>query len=139
LDLNSGGRSQISLAEFLNQEKSGSIKLPDAPLYVITWGESLVSQPYSGSYQTQEQGTVNVTDQNGNTSSGNVTVPVTHTYSGTKRYYVAEGIHQRWDSKTQKFVPVSPLHNHNRTIFTSASTSLLKDGLAAVDKAEATH
>ena len=42
-DLNQGDKSQISFAEFLNQEKSGSIRLPDAPLYVITWGESLVT------------------------------------------------------------------------------------------------
>ncbi|MBV9343191.1 MAG: hypothetical protein JO159_20170, partial [Acidobacteria bacterium] len=135
-DLNQGDKSQISFAEFLNQEKSGSIRLPDAPLYVITWGESLVTQPYSGSYQTQEESQVSITDENGNTSSGTVTGPVTHSYSGTKHYYVAQGILQRWDVKTQKLIPVLPLHNHNRTVFTSASTSLLKDGLEAVKQAE---
>jgi len=131
-----GNRSQLSLAEFISREKSGSLQEPDAPLYIITWGESLVSQPYSHTYQTQETSQVNVTDQNGNTSSGTVTVPVTHTHSGTKRYYVAAGTLQRWDKKTQAFIPVGPLHNHNRTVFTSASTSLLKDGLDAVRKAE---
>ena len=135
-DLNKGDKTQISFPEFLSEEKSGAIRLPDVPLYVITWGESLVSQAYTGSYQTQEESSVHVTDENGNSSSGTVTTPVTHTYSGTKRYYVADGILQRWDAKTQKLVPVSPLHNHNRTIFTSASTSLLKDGLEAIKKTE---
>ena len=65
-----------------------------------------------------------------------MTGPVTHSYSGTKHYYVAQGILQRWDVKTQKLIPVLPLHNHNRTVFTSASTSLLKDGLEAVKQAE---
>jgi len=37
---------------------------------------------------------------------------------------------------TPPHVNVGPLHNHNRTVFTSASTSLLKDGLDAVRKAE---
>jgi hypothetical protein len=132
-----GDKSQVSLAEFLNQEKVGATRLPSAPLYIITWGESLVTQTYSDSYQAHEQSTVKVTDENGNTSSGTITVPVTRSYSGTKRYYVATGILQRWDSTTQEIVPVAPLHNHNRTIFTSASTSLLKDGLEAVMKAEA--
>jgi hypothetical protein len=135
-DLNKGNKSQISFVEFLNEEKSGAIRLPEAPLYVITWGESLVAQPYSGSYQTQEESPVHVADENGNSANGTVSVPITHTYSGTKRYYVAQGLLQRWDGKTQKLVPVSPLHNHNRTVFTSASTSLLKDGLDAVNKSE---
>lgn len=132
LDLTAGNKSQLSLAEFVSQEKSGALKEPDAPLYVITWGEALVTKPYVGTYQTQEQSQVNVTDQNGNTSSGTVTTPVTHTYSGTKRYYVADGVLQRWDVNTQSLIPVLPMHNHNRTIFTSASTSLLKDGLEAI-------
>ena len=136
-DLTSGNRSQLSLAEFLSEEKSGALQEPDGPLYVITWGESLVTKPYVGSYQTQEESQVNVTDENGNTSTGTATVPVTHTYSGTKRYYVADGILQRWDRKRQTLIPVSPMHNHNRTVFTSASTSLMKDGLEAIEKVEA--
>jgi len=132
-----GDKSQVSLAEFLSQEKVGAIGFPNVPVYIITWGESLVIQPYSYSYQAHEKSNVKVTDENGNTSSGTITVPVTRSESGTKRYYVATGILQRWDSTTQKIVPVAPLHNHNRTIFTSASTSLLKDGLEAVMKAEA--
>lgn len=135
-DLNRHGKQQISFAEFLSEEKSGAIKAPKAPLYVITWGESLVTEPYSGSYQTQEQSQVQVADENGNTSSGTITTPVNHEYSGTKRYYVAEGVLQRWDSGTEKLIPVLPLHNHNRTVFTSASTSLLKNGLDAIVNTE---
>jgi hypothetical protein len=136
-DLTGGNKTQLSLAEFISKEKSGAVQAPaDAPFYVITWGESLVTKPYVGSYETQEQRQVTVTDQNGNTSTGTATTPVTHTYSGTKRYYVADGILQRWDEKTQNLIPVLPIHNHNRTVFTSASTSLLKSGLEALKKAE---
>lgn len=125
-----GRESQLSLAEFLSKEKSGAIQEPDAPFYVIAWGESLVTQPYVGSRRTQT-----VTEDNSNNTSRTITVPVTETYAGTKRYYVAEGILQRWDVKTKSLIPVSPIHNRNRTVFTSASTSLLKSGLEAIKKA----
>jgi len=46
-DLGEGDKSQVSLAEFLSQEKVGAIGFPNAPVYIITWGESLVIQPYS--------------------------------------------------------------------------------------------
>lgn len=135
-DLTGDKKSQLSLAEFMSKEKSGALQAPNGPFYVITWGESLVAKPYVGSYQTEEQRQITVTDDSGNTSSGTVTTPVTHTYSGTKRYYVADGILQRWEEKTQDLIPVLPIHNHNRTVFTSASTSLLKSGLEAIKKAE---
>jgi|SRR5215469_16228289 len=125
-----GHGSQISLAAFLDDEKASRIQLPDGPIYAIAWGESLVREPYT--YQTTQQNQITVTDENGNTSTGTVNTPVTH--SGTKQYYVASGTLQHWDLSSQKFIPLSPLHNHNHTIFTSASTSLLKDGLEAIRK-----
>lgn len=130
-DLTAGSGSQLSLAEFVSKEKSGAIQEPDATFYVITWGESLITQPYVGSRRTET-----VTEDNSNNTSRTITVPVTETYAGTKRYYMAEGILQRWDQKTQSLIPVLPIHNHNRTVFTSASTSLLKSGLAAIKIAE---
>ena len=135
-DVTAGKRSQLSMPEFLSEEKAGTIEMPEAPFYVITWGESLVTKHYEGSYQTQEQSQVSVTDENGNTSTGTVTSPVAHHYSGEKHYYVGDGVVQRWDTKTQTLIPMSPIHNHNHTVFTSASTSLLKDGLEAIKKTE---
>jgi len=127
--------SQVSLAKFVNDEKSKRIEMPDAPLYLVSYGESLVSEKYQGTYQTQEQSQVSVTDESGNVSSATVTTPVTHSYSGTKRYYNAGGTLSVWDANTEKYIPIAPLHNHNRTVLTSASTSLLKDGLSAIERA----
>ncbi|MGH7744679.1 MAG: hypothetical protein ACREQ5_07675, partial [Candidatus Dormibacteria bacterium] len=60
--------------------------------------------------------------------------------SGVKHYYVADGFLELWNSSAKAgegaFVPIRPLHNHNRTIFTSASTSLLKDGLEQIAERE---
>jgi hypothetical protein len=120
----------------------------DAPLYAVVWGEHLVSQPYTYTYQTQETVSGNVsgtvTDQSGNTSTvqGTTTtsVPVQHTSSGVSRYYVADGWLAVWDQKANEgkglFVPIAPLHNHNRTKFTSASTSLLKDAMEQIEERE---
>jgi hypothetical protein len=44
----------------------------------------------------------------------------------------ANGILSRWDQTKQDFVALAPIHSTNRTIFTSSSTSLLKDGLQEV-------
>jgi PEGA domain len=121
--------SQIALAKVVSDGKFNNIDIPDAPLYLIGWGESLKSAQYQGSYQTQEQSRVTVTDDSGNSASGTVTTPVTHNYSGTKYWYDAGGTLSTWDSGSQKFVTLSPLHNHNRTVVTSASTSLLKDAM----------
>ena len=124
-----GDESQIALAKVMGDEKLNKIEMPDAPLYLIGWGESLKSAQYQGSYQTQEQSRVTVTDDSGNSASGTVTTPVTHNYSGTKYWYDAGGTLSMWDGGSQKFVTLSPLHNHNRTVVTSASTSLLKDAM----------
>jgi hypothetical protein len=131
-----GNQSQVSLEKFTSDRKSGKIEMPSGPVYMISWGESLKSQSYQGSYQTQEQGTVTVTDEKGNSSNGTVTTPVTHSYSGTKHYYMADGVVSLWDSGSEKFIPVFPVHNHNRTVLTSASTSMLKDALEAIKNAE---
>jgi hypothetical protein len=45
----------------------------------------------------------------------------------------ANGTLSRWDKIKQDFVAVAPIHSTNRTIFTSASTSLLKDGLKEIE------
>jgi len=120
----------------------------DAPLYAVVWGEHLASRPYTYTYQTQEQVSGNVsgtvTDRSGNTSTveGTTTtnVPVQHTSSGVSRYYVADGWLAVWDQKTNEgkgtFVPIAPLHNHNRTKFTSASTSLLRDAMEQIKERE---
>jgi hypothetical protein len=121
---------------------------PALPVYAIVWGEHLVSQPYTYTYTTHEQanGTVSgtATDNNGNTTevqgSTTTTVPVEHQTSGVKHYFVADGFLAVWNPSSNKgkgsFVPARPLHNHNRTIFTSASTSLLKDGLEQISSFE---
>ncbi len=101
----------------------------DAPLYAVVWGEHLMSRPYTFTYQTQEQ-----------VSGGEGTVSVPHTNSGVSRYYVADGWLAVWDQKANEgkgtFVPIAPLHNHNRTKFTSASTSLLKDAMEQIRERE---
>jgi hypothetical protein len=120
----------------------------EAPLYAIVWGEHLVSEPYVYSYQTavRVDGDVNatVTDQNGNTSTVSGTnstgAPVSHTGSGTKKYYVADGWLAVWNPKTSEgkgsFVPIVPLQNHNNTDLSSASTSLLKDAMEQIKQRE---
>jgi hypothetical protein len=124
----------------------------DAALYAIVWGEHLMSRPYSYTYQTTE--TVNgnvsgtVTDNEGNTAQvyGNTSteVPVQHTESGVSSFYVADGWLAVWNRTadgpsgkgTGNFEPIAPLHNHNRTKFTSASTSLLKDAMEQIMQRE---
>jgi hypothetical protein len=114
------------------------------PTYAIVWGEHLVSQPYTYGYTTGQHstGTYNgtITDDSGNTANVHgtttTTVPVQHNQSGVKRYYVADGILLIWKSSANggkgDFVSIRPLHNQNRTILTSASTSLLKDGFEQI-------
>lgn len=121
-----------------NQVKDG------APVYALRWEEHLVVQPYSYSYTTSQQATSSttgtVTDNDGNTSDVTATttsqVPVSHVGSGVKRFYVADGVLARFDAKADggkgDYVPVATVQNHNRTIFTSASVSLLKDALTAI-------
>ncbi len=121
---------------------------PALPVYAIVWGEHLVSQPYTYSYTTQEQSSGRVsgtiTDNGGNSAdvqgTTTTTTPVEHESSGVKNYYVADGFLELWNSSAKAgdgaFVPIRPLHNHNRTIFTSASTSLLKDGLEQIAERE---
>ncbi len=119
-----------------------------APLYLIAWGEHLVSEPYTYTYKTTETETSNtngtVYDSDGDSSQvqGTTTtdVPVYHTQSGVKRYYVADGRLSIWDDTTDdgkgSFVPFAPLHNHNRSVFTSASTSLLKNAIQIIRERE---
>lgn len=45
----------------------------------------------------------------------------------------ANGILSRWDESKKDFVPLAPIHSTNRTIFSSSSTSLLKDGLKEIE------
>jgi hypothetical protein len=45
----------------------------------------------------------------------------------------ANGVLSRWDDTKKNFVPVTPLHNTNRTILSSSSTSLLKAGLKEIE------
>lgn len=121
---------------------------PALPVYAIIWGEHLVSQPYTYNYTTQEQSSGRVsgtiTDNSGNSAdvqgTTTTTVPVEHESSGVKHYYVADGFLELWNSSAKAgegaFVPIRPLHNHNRTILTSASTSILKDGLEQIAERE---
>ena len=120
----------------------------EAPLYAIVWGEHLVSEPYVYSHQigVRVDGDVNVTvaDQNGNTSAVSGTnsndVPVGHTSSETKKYYVADGWLAVWNPKTNEnkgsFAPIASLQNHNNTDLSSASTSLLKDAMEQIRQRE---
>jgi len=119
-----------------------------APLYLIVWGEHLASRPYTYTYQTTETVSGNVsgtvTDTEGNTSQvyGTTTtdVPVQHNVSGVSTFYVADGWLAVWDQAVKDgkgdFVPIAPLHNHNLTKFTSASTSLLKDAMEQIQERE---
>jgi hypothetical protein len=144
--LNPPGNSQEAV-EALPSHPPNRID-PALPVYTIIWGEHLVSQPYTYSYTTQEQSTGSVsgtvTDNSGNSANvegtTTTTVPVEHQGSGVKRYYLADGFLAFWDSSAQQgkgaFVPIQPLHNHNRTVFTSASTSLLKDGVEEIAERE---
>jgi hypothetical protein len=53
--------------------------------------------------------------------------------NGGHHAYSANGILSRWDKDKQDFIPIGPAHNTNRTIFSSASASLLKDGLKEIE------
>jgi len=126
--------------------ENGAQAPADEPLYAIVWGEHLVSEPYTYSYEATARvnGDVNTTttDQNGNTSTVSGTtsasVPVNHSNSGTKVSYVADGWLAVWNPQTREgkgsFLPIAPLHNHNRTDLTSASTSLLKDAMEQISQ-----
>jgi PDZ domain/PEGA domain len=115
---------------------------------VIVWGEHLVSEPYTYSYEATApaNGDVNatITDQNGNTSTVSGTtstsMPVSHSISETKKHYVADGWLAVWNIQTSEskgyFVPLAPLHNHSRADLTSASTSLLKDAMEQISQRE---
>lgn len=140
--LNPSGDSQEAVEAVPSQPPEG-VDLA-LPVYAIVWGEHLVTQPYTYSYTTQEQssGTVNgtITDNSGNTAdvegTTTTTVPVEHQRSGVKHYYLADGFLALWKASANQgkgaFVPIRPLHNHNHTVFTSASTSLFKDGLEQI-------
>ena len=144
--LNPPGNSQEAV-QALPSQRPSEID-PSLPVYAIVWGEHLVSQPYVYSYTTQEtsSGTVSgtVTDNSGNTANvqgtTTTTTPVEHQTSGIKRYYLADGFLTVWNPSANQgkgaFAPVGPLHNHNHFVFTSASTSLLKDGLEQVAERE---
>lgn len=120
----------------------------DAPLYAVVWGEHLMSRPYTYTYQTTQTVTGNVsgtvTDNQGNTAqvygTTSTEVPVQHTQSGVSNYYVADGWLAVWDETAKDgkadFVPVAALRNHNLTKFTSASASLLKDGMEQIQQRE---
>ena len=46
----------------------------------------------------------------------------------------ANGRLMRWDATKKDLVNVTPIHNTNHTIFSSSSTSLLKDGLKEIQE-----
>jgi PDZ domain/PEGA domain len=120
----------------------------DEPLYAIVWGEHLVSEPYTFSYETTApaNGDVNrtITDQNGKTSTVSGTTstsaPVRHSSSEATKHHVADGWLAVWNLQTNgskgSFVAIAPLHNHNRTDLASASTSLLKDAMEQISQIE---
>jgi PDZ domain/PEGA domain len=128
--------------------ENGAHAPADEPLYAIVWGEHLVSEPYTYSYEATARvnGDVNSTlaDQIGNTSTVSGTtsasVPVNQSNSGTKESYVVDGWLAVWNPQTSEgkgsFVPIAPLHNHNRTDLTSASTSLLKEAMEQISQRE---
>lgn len=120
----------------------------DEPLYAIVWGQHLAGEPYAFSYQptARANGEANAitTDQNGDTSTvsgtNGASVPVNHSNSGKKVSYVVDGWLAVWNPQTSEgkgsFVPIVPLHNHNRTDLTSASTSLLRDAMEQISQRE---
>ena len=126
--------------------ENGAQAPADEPLYAIVWGEHLVSEPYTYSYEATARVNRDVnattTDQNGNPSTvsgtSSASVPVNHSNSGTKVSYVADGWLAVWNPQTSEgkgsFLPIAPLHNHNRTDLTSASTSLLKDAMEQISQ-----
>ena len=126
--------------------ENGAKAPADEPLYAIVWGEHLVNEPYTYSYQATARvnGDQNATttDQNGNTSTvlgtDSGSVPVTHSNSGTKESYVADGWLAVWNPQTGEgkgsFLPIAPLHNPHRTDLTSASTLLLKDAMEKISQ-----
>jgi len=128
--------------------ENGARAPADEPLYAIVWGKHLVSEPYTYGYEATApvNGDVDatITDQNGNTSTVSGTtstsVPVSHSSSGAMRQYVADGWLAVWNPQTSEskgsFVPIAPLHTHNRTDLTSASTSLLKDAMEQISQRE---
>jgi PDZ domain/PEGA domain len=124
--------------------ENGAHAPADEPLYAIVWGEHLVSEPYTYSYEATARinGDVNstITDQNGNTGTTSASVPVNHSNSGTKESYVTDGWLAVWNPLTSEgkgsFVPLAPLHNHNRTDLTLASTSLLKEAMEQISQRE---
>jgi len=128
--------------------ENGAQAPADEPLYAIVWGEHLMSEPYTYSYEATARVNSDVnatrTDQNGNTSTASSTTstssPANRTNSGTKEYYVVDGWLAVWNPQTSEgkgsFVPVAPLHNHNRMDLTSASTSLLRDAMEQISQRE---
>jgi hypothetical protein len=128
--------------------ENGSHAPADEPLYAIVWGEHLVNEPYTYTYEATARvnGDVNatMTDQNGSTSPVSSTtrasLPVNHSNSVTKDGYVADGWLAVWNPQTSEgkgsFVPIGPLRNHNRTDLTSASSSLLKDAMEQISQRE---
>lgn len=124
--------------------ENGAHAPADEPLYAIVWGEHLVSEPYTYSYEAtarvKRDVNATATDQNGNTSTvlsiPSTSAPINHASSGTKKHYVADGWLAVWNPQTSEgkgsFVPIAPLHYHSRTDLTSASTSMLKDAMEQI-------
>jgi hypothetical protein len=54
--------------------------------------------------------------------------------SGGHYAWSANGILSRWNYETSDFVAIGPIHNENKTILSSSSTSLLKDGLKLIEE-----
>jgi len=123
--------------------ENGAQAPADQPLYAIVWGEHLESEPYTYSYEASAPVSGDATDQNANTSTvlgtTSTSAPVNHSSSGTK-HYMADGWLAIWKPQTSEakgsFVPIAPLHYHNRTDLASASTSLLKDAMEQIRRRE---
>jgi hypothetical protein len=53
--------------------------------------------------------------------------------SGGHYAWSANGILSRWNYDLKDFVAIGPVHNENKTILSSSSTSMLKDGLKEIE------
>jgi len=124
---------RMSVEEFVSGEKSGAIQELDAPLYVIAWGESLVTDPYLLLKDRR-------LDYNGS-RDGIISPPRYSTSTGSIRYNKAVGVLARWDAVSHTLVGIEPLQNHRRGLSVlpfvpdrPASASLLEGGLEAIRK-----
>ena len=122
------------------QPMSRSTRLSGASI----WRVNRTPSSYQPTARANGEANAITTDQNGDTSTvsgtNGASVPVNHSNSGKKVSYVVDQWFAVWNPQTSEgkgsFVPIVPLHNHNRTDLTSASTSLLKDAMEQISQRE---